>query len=142
LDEEIGEVEAEEGLSVLRRAQALSELDGRREALLEQVALAETEVRRTDPEVDRALLLRLRGDYGLRKEPTAEGGYRWLPNPEAAGEPLENLADVLAARRFLVERLGRVTVMPVNGKRNAPVEGRVSWEHKEPAAASGRRGPR
>jgi DNA invertase Pin-like site-specific DNA recombinase len=134
LDEEITELEQAEGLSALRRAQALSELDARREALLEQLARAQTEVRRSDPEVDRALLLRLRGDYGLRQEPTPEGGYRWLPDPQAAGEPLEHLADVLAARRFLVERLGRVTVMPVNGRRNAPVGERVSWEHREPAA--------
>jgi DNA invertase Pin-like site-specific DNA recombinase len=135
LDEEIREVEAAEGLSALRRAEALSGLDARREELLEQVALAGTETRRTDPEVDRALLLRLRGDYGLRKEPSADGGYRWEPDPEAEGEALENLADVLAARRFLVERLGRITVMPVNGRRNAPVEERVSWKRQETAAA-------
>jgi hypothetical protein len=135
LDEEIRELEAAEGLSALRRAEALSGLDARREALLDQVTLAATETRRTDPEIDRALLLRLRGDYGLRKEPTSDGGYRWQPAPEAEGEPLEHLADVLAARRFLVERLGRITVMPVNGRRNAPVEERVAWEHQQDAAA-------
>ena len=53
------------------------------------------------------------GDYVLRKEPTADGGYRWEPDPGAEAEPGENLADVPAARRFLVERLDRVTVMPV-----------------------------
>ena len=81
MDEEIREVEAAEGLSALRRAEALSGLDARREALLEQVALAGTETRRTDPEIDRALLLRLRGDYGLRKQPTPDGGYRWEADP-------------------------------------------------------------
>jgi hypothetical protein len=47
--------------------------------------------------------------------------------------PLENLADVLAARRFLVERLGSVIVLPVAGRRDARIEERVSWELQEPA---------
>jgi hypothetical protein len=135
LDEEIREVEAAEGLSALRRAEALSGLDAHKEELLAQVTQAETETRPTDPEVDRALLLRLRGDYGLRQEPTSDGGYRWEPDPKAKGEPLENLADVLTARRFLIQQLGRITVMPVNGRRNAPVEERVAWERQQDAAA-------
>ena len=49
VDEEIREVEAAEGLSALRRAEALSGLDAQREALLEQLALIETEVRRPIP---------------------------------------------------------------------------------------------
>jgi hypothetical protein len=67
----------------------------------------------------------VKGDYGLRKEQTTNGGYRWVPDTEAEGYWLDNLLDVPACRKFLRETLGEVTVEPVGGAKTVPVEHRV-----------------
>jgi len=67
----------------------------------------------------------VKGDYGLRKEQTPDGGYQWVPDSEADGYWLDNLLDVPACRKFLRETLGQVTVEAVGGKKTVPVEDRV-----------------
>lgn len=125
LDDDLVEVEADQTLSALRRAQALTELDAEREQLLDLIASAEVETKVVGPEY-LGLLFQLKGDYGLSKEEAPDGGYRWIPDPEAEGYWLDNLADVRACRDFLREMLGeRVTVLPVDGAKTVPVEERV-----------------
>ncbi len=125
VDADIAEVEADETLSAHRRAQALTALDAEREKLLDTLTEAATVVKHIGPDY-LGVLFQLRGDYGLRKEPAPDGGYRWVPDPKADGHWLENLADVKACRDFLREMLGeQVTVLSVNGLKTVPVEERV-----------------
>ena len=127
LDEDIVEVEADETLSERRRAQALTALDAEREELLDRLASVEVGTKTVGPEY-LGLLFRLKGDYRLRKEQTPDGGYQWVPAPEADGFWLDNLADVKECRTFLRDILtGRVTVLPVNGSKTVPVEERVRF---------------
>jgi hypothetical protein len=132
LGDDIAEVEGDQTLSELRRAQALTALDAEREELLDRIAGAEGETKVIGPEW-LGLVFRLKGDYGLRKEQTGPGEneYRWVPDPEADGHWLDNLADVKACREFLRKMLGeRVTVLPVNGQKTIPVEDRVRLASK------------
>ena len=125
IDADIAEIEADLTLSALRRAQALTELDTERERLLDTLTEAGTVQKHIGREY-LGLLFRLRGGYGLRKEPTQDGGYRWVPDPEAEGYWLDNLDDVKACRAFLRATLGeRVTVLPVNRAKTIPVAERV-----------------
>jgi DNA invertase Pin-like site-specific DNA recombinase len=127
IEADTAEIEADTTLSEYRRAKALSALDAERERLLDRMTSAEVETKVIDRE-HLGLVFRLRGDYGLRKEPTPDGGYRWIPDSDDEGYWLDNLADVKACRAFLREMLGdRVTVMPVAGAKTVPAEKRVSF---------------
>jgi DNA invertase Pin-like site-specific DNA recombinase len=125
IDADIAEVEADETLSEYRRAQALTALDAEREKLLDTLTEAGTVVKHIGPEY-LGVLFHLKGDYGLRKEPTPDDGYQWVSDPEAEGHWLDNLGDVKACREFLRKMLGeQVTVLSVNGSKTVPVEERV-----------------
>ncbi len=124
IEVEVGEVEASEA-SPARKAEALTALDAERDKLLDELAGAgQTTTREVGPEY-LGLLFQLKGDYGLRKEQTPDGGYQWVPDSEAKGYWLDNLLDVPACRKFLRETLGQVTVEPVGGAKTVPVEDRV-----------------
>ena len=124
LEVEVAEVEASEA-SFARKAEALTALDVERDRLLDELAGAgQTTTREVGPEY-LGLLFQLKGDYGLRKEQTPDGGYRWVPDPEAEGYWLDHLLDVPACRKYIRETLGPVTVLPVGGSKTIPVEERV-----------------
>jgi len=99
IEVEVAEVEASDA-SVARKAEALTALDVERDALLDELAgVGQTTTREVGPEY-LGLLFQLKGDYGLRKEQTRDGGYQWVPDPEAEGYWLDNLLDVPASRKF------------------------------------------
>jgi DNA invertase Pin-like site-specific DNA recombinase len=124
IEAEVAEVNASDA-SFARKAEALTALDVERDALLDELAgVAQTTTREIGPEY-LGLLFQVKGDYGLRKEQTPNGGYRWVPDSEAEGYWLDNLLDVPACRKFLRETLGEVTVEPVGGAKTVPVEHRV-----------------
>jgi hypothetical protein len=124
IEVEVAEVEASDA-SLARKAEALTALDVERDALLDELAGAgQTTTREVGPEY-LGLLFQLKGEFGLRKEQTPDGGYRWVPDSEAEGYWLDNLLDVGACRKFLHETLGQVTVEPVGGVKTVPVEDRV-----------------
>jgi hypothetical protein len=106
LEVEVAEVEASEA-SFARKAEGLTALDVERDRLLDELAGAgQTTTREVGPEY-LGLLFQLKGDYGLRKEQTPDGGYRWVPDPEAEGYWLDHLLDVPACRKYIREsRLG------------------------------------
>lgn len=133
IDADIEEVEADETLSEYRKAKALTALDAEREELLDRIASAEVETKVIGPEY-LGLVFQLKGDHGLRKEQTPDGGYKWVPDPEAEGHWLDNLSDVKACREFIREMLGeRVTVLPANGSKTIPVEERVRLAGQSPS---------
>jgi len=124
LEVEVAEVEASEA-SFARKAEALTTLDVERDRLLDELAGAgQTTTREVGPKY-LGLLFQLKGDYGLRKEQTPDGGYQWVPDPEAEGYWLDHLLDVPACRKYIREMLGPVTVLPVGGSKTVPVEERV-----------------
>lgn len=124
IEAEVEEVNASDA-SPARKAEALTTLDVERDILYDELAGAgQTTTREIGPDW-LGVVFQLKGDYGLRKEETPDGGYQWVPDPDAEGFWLDNLANVPLCRKFLRETLGQVTVDPVGGAKTIPVEERV-----------------
>jgi hypothetical protein len=130
IEAEMEEVKASDA-SPARKAEQLTALDIERDMLLDELAGAgQTTTREVGP-VWLGVIFQLKGDYGLRKEEKPDGGYQWLPDPNATGFWLDNLANIPLCRKFLRDTLGEVTVEPVGGAKTIPVEDRVRLAESE-----------
>jgi hypothetical protein len=117
--EERDELEAAEGLRALRKAQLLSEVDGKI-AALEQV-LAEVEASN--------------GWLGMSAEAVVRRLVAEGPVEVKEGHHAPQCSDLRAGNEFIREML-RVVVKPVGRGRKVPVADRVEVKHLTPASAS------